>query len=137
MIGASKLNKQDALAIKRLVARGHSDAQIAREFVSHNGSKVSRVHIRHIRLGLKWNMDQHLFVMKDDLQDLPHLKTEVNGDVFETELGFLVTATKKKWFFLTLLNFEEVDGPPTSLMDKKPSKGEILTFHNSFVNHYL
>jgi hypothetical protein len=137
MIGASKLNKEDALAIRRLVAKGHNDAQIAREFVSHNGSTISRIHVRDIRIGKKWNMDKHGFIMKDDLQDLPYLKTEVNGDVFETELGFLVTATKKKWFFLTLLNFQEVDGPPTSLLDRKPSKGEILAFHNSFVSHYL
>jgi hypothetical protein len=137
LIGAKKLNKQDAAKIRKLVAQGLNDAQIARQFISENGSSVSREHIRSIRVGDRWNEKRHSFVMKEDLNDLPMLKTEMNGMVFETQVGWLKTKTLDKWFLWTLINDEEVDGPMTFLMDEKPSMKDILQFHKEFVSIYL
>jgi len=137
VIGAKKLNKNDIVKIKRLIAEGINDYQIAREFIPESGQTVSREHIRNIRIGKRWNMEAHSFVMKNDLNDLTLLKTEINGMTFETQLGWLRTATMEKWFFLTLIDDVEVDGPTSYLMDQKPRKNEIFRFHNSFVASYL
>lgn len=137
MIGANKLNKQDAAKIRKLVAQGLNDCQIARQFISENGNSISREHVRSIRIGERWNEDRHSFVMKDELNDLPLLKTEINGMVFETQVGWLKTKTLDKWFFWTLVDNQEVDGPMEYLMDRKPSTRDILQFHNNFVSMYL
>jgi hypothetical protein len=137
MIGAYKLNKNDILKIRNLISQGVNDYQIAREFISESGESVTREHIRAIRKGQRWNKDNRSFLMKDELSDLPVIKTEMNGRVFETQLGWLKTKDLEKWFFLTLMDDMEVDGPMGYLMDKKPLKKEILAFHNSFVSSYL
>jgi len=137
MVGASKLNKHDAAKIRKLIAEGNNDCKISREFIAESGHSVSREHIRSIRIGERWNADMHSFVMKEDLSDLPLLSTDLQGMVFVTQLGWLKTKKLEKWFYLTLINDEEVNGPSTYLMDRKPLKHEILHFHNSFVEMYL
>ena len=79
MIGASKLNKIDVLKIKKLVNDGLNDCEIARQFIPDSGEPVTREHIRAIRIGKRWNDVNHSFIMKDDLRDLPLLKTDING----------------------------------------------------------
>ena len=137
MIGASKLNKYDVLKIKKLVKEGLNDCEIARQFIPESGEPVTREHIRGIRTGKRWNPVNHSFVMKDDLRDLPLLRTDINGFEIETQVGWLKTKTMEKWFFLTLVDNQEVDGPLGQLMDEKPSTREILQFHNQFVSMYL
>lgn len=137
MIGASKLNKYDVFKIKKLVKEGLNDCEIARQFIPESGEPVTREHIRAIRIGKRWNEVNHSFVMKDDLQDLPLLRTDINGFEIETQVGWLKTKTMEKWFFLTLVDNQEVDGPLGQLMDEKPSTREILQFHNQFVSMYL
>ena len=137
MIGASKLNKIDVLKIKKLVNDGLNDCEIARQFIPDSGESVTREHIRAIRIGKRWNDVNHSFIMKDDLRDLPLLKTDINGIEIETQVGWLKTKTMEKWFFLTLVDDVEVDGPLDQLMDTKPSTREILQFHTQFVSMYL
>lgn len=137
MIGASKLNKTDVLKIKKLVRDGLNDCEIARQFIPESNEPVTREHIRAIRIGKRWNQLNHSFLMKEDLSDLPHLRTHINGVQIETQVGWLKTKTLEKWFFLTLVDDIEVDGPLDQLMDFKPSTREILQFHHQFVSMYL
>lgn len=137
MIGAGKLNKNDIVKLKKLFAENINDYQIAREFIPESGQSISREHIRNIRIGKRWNDDVRSFIMKEDLSDLLSFKTQFNDMVFETQLGWLKTKTYEKWFFLTLLDDKEVNGPTTTLMDKKPLKSKVLKFHNEFVQMYL
>ena len=137
MIGASKLNKTDVLKIKKLVKDGLNDCEIARQFIPESNEPVTREHIRAIRIGKRWNQVNHSFLMKEDLSDLPHLRTHINGVQIETQVGWLKTKTLEKWFFLTLVDDIEVDGPLDQLMDFKPSTREILQFHHQFVSMYL
>lgn len=137
MIGAGKLNKNDIVKLKKLFAENINDYQIAREFIPESGQSISREHIRNIRIGKRWNDDVRSFIMKEDLSDLLSFKTQFNDMVFETQLGWLKTKTYEKWFFLTLLDDKEVNGPTTTLMDKKPLKSKVLKFHNEFVSMYL
>jgi hypothetical protein len=137
MIGATKLNKNDIVRLKKLFAQDITDYQIAREFIPESGQTVSREHIRNIRIGKRWNDEERSFVMKEDLSDLLSVKTELNKMVFETQLGWLKTKSYEKWFLLTLLDDIEVNGPTTHLMDRKPLTCDILNFHNEFVAMYL
>jgi hypothetical protein len=137
VIGASKLNKTDVLKIKKLVKDGLNDCEIARQFIPESNEPVTREHIRAIRIGKRWNQVNHSFLMKEDLSDLPHLRTHINGVQIETQVGWLKTKTLEKWFFLTLVDDIEVDGPLDQLMDFKPSTREILQFHHQFVSMYL
>ena len=137
MIGAGKLNKNDIVKLKKLFAENINDYQIAREFIPESGQSISREHIRNIRIGKRWNDDVRSFIMKEDLSDLLSFKTQFNDMVFETQLGWLKTKTYEKWFFLTLLDDKEVNGPTSTLMDKKPLKSKVLKFHNEFVQMYL
>lgn len=137
MIGASKLNKQDVLNIKKLIQQGLNDCHISRVFVSENGHKVSREHILQIRKGNRWNTQKHSFLMKEDLLNLPHIITMVGNDIYETQLGWLKTKTMERWFILTVVNDVEVDGPSTSLLTQKPSTEDLMTFHQDFIKMYL
>jgi hypothetical protein len=137
VIGASKLNKQDVIKIKKLVAQGLNDSEISRQFIPESGETVTSEHIRAIRRGRRWNDDKNSFIMKEDLNDLPSIKTDVNEMIIETQLGWLKTKTMERWFFLTLIDNQEVDGPSDHMMFEKPSKREILRFHNLFVSQYL
>ena len=137
MIGASKPNKTDVLKIKKLARDGLNDCEIARQFIPESNEPVTREHIRAIRIGKRWNQVNHSFLMKEDLSDLPHLRTHINGVQIETQVGWLKTKTLEKWFFLTLVDDIEVDGPLDQLMDFKPSTREILQFHHQFVSMYL
>jgi hypothetical protein len=136
-IGASKLDKYDAQEIRRLTTLGYNDCEIARQYIPRKGQKISRMTVRDIRIGKRWNDETKSFVMKEDIKDLPVIETTVNGVVLRTELGWLQTRSLEKWFFLTYKDNQEVDGPPVSLMLKKPGKKQIMDFHNFFVQEYL
>lgn len=138
MIGASKLNRKDVERIHELIKEGNNDYKIAREFVSESGQKVSREHILCIRHGKRWNSVKRSFMMKDEIEeDFPTVITLVGNDIFETQVGRVQTKTMDKWFFLTLINDNEVDGPEVCLTDKKPLRDDILTFHQKFIRSYL
>lgn len=137
MVGASKLNKNDVQKIRHLFTQGLNDCEIARQFIPESGQQVSREHIQRIRHGHRWNLEKNSFIMKDHLNDLPVLKTQIGEYQIETQVGWLKTKTLERWFFLTLVNDIEVNGPYGHLMEKKPSKGKILRFHNQFISMYL
>jgi hypothetical protein len=64
MIGASKLNSEDIEQIRNLFSNTNmSDIEISKKF------GVSRVHINRIRNGIRWNTENHSFLMKDDIYE--------------------------------------------------------------------
>lgn len=69
MVGAHKFNWNDAEKVRELLNQGISQSQIARDYISENGCKVSRELITQIANGKRWNMDTHSFVMKEKLKE--------------------------------------------------------------------
>jgi hypothetical protein len=76
MIGAHKLQEEDVVEIKRLLAMGISQAEVARTFVPISGQKVSRIHINRINAGKRWNPEIRSFLMKEQ-QETPDNLTDI------------------------------------------------------------
>jgi hypothetical protein len=63
MIGAWKLTPEDVVEIKNLFATTNlSNQEIADQY------GVAREHISHIRLGRRWNTENHSFLMKEEIE---------------------------------------------------------------------
>lgn len=137
MIGAKKLRLPDVIKIRALMDQGLSDTQISREFIPESGQCVTREHINGIRHGKRWNMERHSFIMKSDSETLFVIKTEVDGNVYETQEGYMCTKTSQNWFLAHLMNSKEVCGPMLYLTKNRPLKQEILNLHNLFVESQL
>jgi hypothetical protein len=74
MIGASKLQEEDIVEIKRLLATGISQAELARTFVPISGQKISRIHINKINAGKRWNPEIRSFSMKEQEETTENLE---------------------------------------------------------------
>jgi hypothetical protein len=68
MIGASRLQEEDIVEIKKLLAMGVSQAAVARTYVPISGKKVSREHINLISSGKRWNPEIRSFSMKAEIK---------------------------------------------------------------------
>ena len=70
MIGASKLQEEDIVEIKKLLAMGVSQAAVARTYVPISGKKVSRILINKINSGKRWNAEARSFIMKEVVEEV-------------------------------------------------------------------
>jgi len=73
MIGASRLQEEDIVEIKKLLAMGVSQAAVARTYVPISGKKVSREHINLISSGKRWNAEARSFIMKEAVKEVSEL----------------------------------------------------------------
>ena len=55
MTGAHKCNKNDIIKLHELFDAGVKNGDIAKNFVTENGSTLSREYISRIRKGERWN----------------------------------------------------------------------------------
>lgn len=133
MTGAHKLKLQDIEKLRQLFDQGISNQQIAKNFVSTNGRKVSTEHIRLIRSGRRWNFDNHSFIVKEHLKMKDEIVTQILEDEYTTELASVVTKRGNYHIFLRSKNGSVIQSMETPLMVNKPSIDDMLNYHNHWI----
>ena len=133
MTGAHKLKLQDVEKLRELFDQGINNQQIAENFVSSSGRKVSTEHVRMIRSGRRWNFDTHSFIVKEHLQMQDEIVTQILDDEYTTELSSVLTKKGNYHIYLRSKNGSVIQSMETPLMLNKPSIDEMLNYHNHWI----
>jgi hypothetical protein len=133
MTGAHKLKLQDVEKLRELFDQGINNQQIAENFVSSSGRKVSTEHVRMIRSGRRWNFDTHSFIVKEHLQMQDEIVTQILEDEYTTELSSVLTKKGNYHIYLRSKNGSVIQSMETPLMLNKPSIDEMLNYHNHWI----
>jgi hypothetical protein len=133
MTGAHKLKLQDVERLRELFNQGINNQEIAKNFVSSSGRKVSTEHVRLIRSGRRWNFDTHSFIVKEHLQMQDEIVTQILDDEYTTELSSVVSKNANYHIFLRSKNGSVIQSMETPLMINKPSIDEMLNYHNHWI----
>ena len=135
MNGASKLNEQEVDKILDMVSLGFNDCQIARMYKTPKNEKISREHVRAIRIGKRWNAEKRSFIHKDELLNSPSIETEINGNRLKTECAILMLKSSTRYLILTTLNDELIDGE-VNHQETKPTIEDILDKHLALMHNH-
>ena len=133
MTGAHKLKLQDVEKLRELFDQGINNQQIAENFVSSSGRKVSTEHVRMIRSGRRWYFDTHSFIVKEHLQMQDEIVTQILDDEYTTELSSVLTKKGNYHIYLRSKNGSVIQSMETPLMLNKPSIDEMLNYHNHWI----
>jgi hypothetical protein len=135
MNGASKLNEQEVDKILEMVSLGMNDCQVARLYKTPTNQTISRVHVRQIRIGKRWNAERRSFIHKDELLNSPSIETEINGNRLKTEIAILMLKSSTRYLILTSLNDELIDGE-VNYTETKPTIEDLIETHISLMNEH-
>jgi hypothetical protein len=136
MIGASKLTKEDAVKIREMFSQGVNKSQIAKNFVSEKGHKISREHVSRIIKGARWNIQNHSFLMKDDLLGSKTISTKFDTTLFETKISVLRMDAEVFYGFASYIdsNLFKVH----QIWNRQyPDDRSLNNIHSEFVDSYL
>ena len=141
MIGASKINKNtdDLERLQEMFDMGLNNSQISRIYRTNSGEPISRIHISQIRRNKRWNIDNHSFVMKDEVKDNNSIMTDLGDDIYHTVIGLGITyspihkITEKSYFILHYKNSNLMNEDYIVMLQDKPSQEELKRNHNQFI----
>ena len=135
MLGASKINDQtdDLERLYEMFNMGLNNSQIARIYKTNSGESITRIHISQIRRGKRWNPSLRSFLMKDEIDILEPIKTELCGDVYQTSIGVVFLDKGEYYIYIRYKNDSMLGMKHLMGMERKPFKKEILDFHNQWV----
>jgi len=139
MIGAGKIddNTNDLERLKELFKMGLNNSEIGRIYRTNAGLSISRTHISQIRRGGRWNPNKRSFVMKNELDVMGTIQTEIGGMVFKTVIAQVIANTELYHIYLCYVNSKPVFGNCGSLLEQKPTRTDLIGFHTSNLNKYL
>jgi len=139
MIGASKIDYEsdDLQRLFAMINAGMNDSQIHREYRTNSNETISREHISKIRKRERWNMTNRSFIMKQELQDLPMIKTLYNGHSFKSEVAVLYSKSKEMYVFLDYIDDQLQYGGTLHFKPESPSIDEISVHHKNFIDNAI
>lgn len=135
MIGSSKINEQtdDLQRLQELFDLGLNNAEISRIYKTNSGHSISRIHVSEIRRGKRWNQSTRSFLMKHELENQDTIETVIDGEHYKTCIAQIITDNRIYHIYFTSINsFPTFYGNP-SLMVEKPTRMDLMKFHNQFV----
>lgn len=132
MVGASKINNQtdDLQRLQELFEMGLNNTQISRIYKTNAGESISRVHISQIRRGMRWNPTNRSFLMKDEIDVMQPVITELDGDIYQTSIGVVFLDKGEYYIYIHYKNGSVVNIHTSSSIQFKPTRSDILTYHN-------
>ena len=136
MIGASKLIEEDAVIIRKMHSSGMNKTEIAKNFISVNGHKISRAHISRIIRGTRWNKEERSFLMKDDLIRSKSISTKFDTIVFQTRVSVLRIEARVLYGYVSYIdsNIDKIHNVWSSVY---PDDRTLNNIHSEFVQSYL
>lgn len=135
MIGSSKINEQtgDLERLRELFDQGLNNSQISRVYRTSSGESISRTHVSQIRRGIKWNPVNRSFLMKYELNNPDVVETSIGPLVYKTCISPVITDTLIYYVYFTSVNSIPTFDINTCLMKEKPTRNDLIKFHNQFV----
>lgn len=132
MVGASKINQQtdDLERLNEMFDAGLNNSQIARIYKTNSGESISRIHISQIRRGQRWNQSTRSFLMKDEIDVMNPIITELDGDIYQTSVGMVFLQGGEYYIYIHYKNGSVVNIHTLSQIQFKPTRSEILSYHN-------
>jgi hypothetical protein len=127
MIGASKLNDQKVMEIKRLFATTMlCDGDIAEMY------EVSRELINQIRSGKRWNDEKRSFTMKDQIKRYTKTITIVRGNRYSSQINPVETTEGRLFIILHYIG-DELFHEPSRIFTTEPDYEVFKDEHNNFI----
>jgi hypothetical protein len=71
--------------------------------------------------------------MKEHIENQDVITTELDGEVFETQLGMILSNDRDYHIYLRFKDGLMVENMNTPLMMNKPATSEMLEFHNKWI----
>lgn len=139
MIGARKIDDQtdDLKRLYDLFDLGLNNSQIERIYTTNSGESLSRTHISQIRRGGRWNINTRSFLMKNEIESVDKIESVIDGVKIKTVIGQVISDSQIYHIYLTYVDGKLSFDTQTSLVERKPSRFDLIHYHQETLNDHF